>query len=339
MWFAIILTILVLFIIGFAFIYYKDTKNFAKQIEKGNRGGDLEKPSSFYILISTAVTILVIMYNSFIMVPVGTIYVSSLFSTMQTKSYTEGFHTVNPFLSFSSMSARKIAIHFGGEGSSEGDNGMISQSSNNLPLIVEATFSFVINPVYAYWVYQRMGDDESYVNSLIVPVTRSAVRSSVSQYTSEEATTSKRDALAVTMEEKFLEHLVSDLVSQGMEKADAEKVFNILPVQIRKVLPPQKVLNAIAEKAAADEDLAKQKTLTAVAEEEAKRRGNEGQGITNLFSSLPQGFTPEQIALIINAISNNTKASAFLKGVENGSINTIVIDGSPTGVPINSSNK
>ncbi|KXJ99845.1 MAG: SPFH domain / Band 7 family protein [Parcubacteria bacterium OLB19] len=338
MWFTIILTILVLAIIGFAYVFYKDTKNFAKQIEEGNRVEDLKKPSSFYILISTAVTILVIMYNSFIMVPVGTIYVASLFNTMQTRSYTEGFHTVNPFLDFSKMSARKTAIHFGGGDASEGDGGMISQSKNNLPLIVEATFSFVINPVYAYWVFQRMGNDESYINSLIIPVTRSAVRSSVSQYTSEEATTSKREELAVTMEEKFLEHLVSDLVSQGMEKSDAQKVFTILPVQIRKVLPPQKVLNAIAEKAAADEDLAKQKTLTFVAEEEANRRGNEGKGITNLFSSLPTGFTPEQIALIINAISNNTKATAFLKGVENGSINTIVIDGSPTGVPI-SNNK
>ena len=98
-------------------------------------------------------------------------------------------------------------------------------------------------------------------------------------------------------------------------------------MQLRKVLPPNKVLNAVAEKIAAEEDLERQKTLTQIAEEEARRRQNEGRGVNNLFAELPQGFSPSQIREVLGAIADKTRAEAMMKAVETGQVQVMVMNG------------
>lgn len=322
MFFLFGLIVLVVAIIVCWFLYKKRENKDEKYFNK------------LLLIIFSLTSVLFIGINSYIVVPVGSVYVASLFQHMQQRAYVEGVQIVNPFLNFMELSIRRRMIDFGGIelGNERNNDGMISQSSNNVPLTVDATFATSLNPQYAWWVFQKIGDANIYMDSLIVPIARASVRSSVAKYTSEEATTSKREELAKTMEEEFAKHLALDLISQGIDERIANNVFNIHPVQIRQVLPPKKVLEAIADKAAADEDFLRQKTLTSTAEEEANRRGMEGIGVANLFTKLPPGFTAEQIALVTNAIANKTKADAFMKGVESGNITTMVIDGSPTGM-------
>ena len=202
-------------------------------------------------------------------------------------------------------------------------------------MTIDTTYAWKLNPAYAWWVYRHMGLDEAYINSLIKQAARSATREAAAGFTSDEATTSKREEFAFAMEAQFGKHLVADLVRQGLPLEEAKQVFVVLPVQLRKALPPGKVLNAISEKAAAEQDLQRQVTLTSIAKQEAERRGNEGLGVKNLFDALPTGFTAEQIAMVLNALANKEKADAFMKGVSTGTINTMVIDGGPTSVQVN----
>lgn len=98
-------------------------------------------------------------------------------------------------------------------------------------------------------------------------------------------------------------------------------------MQLRKILPPQKVLNAVSEKVAAQEDLERQKTLTRIAEEEARRRQNEGRGVKNLFTELPAGLKPSEIREVLAAIADKTRAEATMKAVETGQVQIMIMYG------------
>ncbi|HEY4486427.1 MAG TPA: SPFH domain-containing protein [Candidatus Paceibacterota bacterium] len=274
--------------------------------------------------------------NSFTSISVGSTGVGVRFQNVQTRAYTEGVQLVNPFLDFHAMSARRQVIEFHAGEKDKVNEDVVSLSSNNVPMTIDVTYAWQLNPRYAWWVYRHMGLDDSYRNSLIKQVARSATRAAAAKFTSDEATTSKRNEFTLEMEKEFSDHLVADLVRQGLPLEDAKQVFIVLPIQLRKALPPEKVLNAISDKAAAEQDLQRQVTLTAIARQEAERRSNEGLGVSKLFDELPKGFTAEQIAMVVNALANKEKADAFMKAVLTGNVNTMVIDGGPTSVQVGS---
>lgn len=102
---------------------------------------------------------------------------------------------------------------------------------------------------------------------------------------------------------------------------------------LRDVRPDAKVLNAISEKVAAEEDLKRQRVLTEIARQEAERRANEGIGVARLFSELPQGFSPDQIRAVLAALADKQRADALTKAVESGKVNVMVLPG-PTPVAV-----
>ncbi len=289
---------------------------------------------SWAVTIVLAVLALWTGLNSFTSISVGYTGVGVWFQNVQSGAYTEGVQVVNPFLDFHTMSVRRQVIEFHASSDKSGNDDVVSLSKNNVPMSVDVTYAWQLNPTYAWWVYRHMGLDDAYIAALIKQASRSATRAATAQFTSDEATTSMRTELTLAMEKQFGDHLVGDLVRQGLTPDEAKNVFIVLPVQLRKVLPPEKVLNAIAEKAAAEQDLQRQVTLTAIAKQEAERRSNEGLGVQKLFGELPKGFTAEQISMVVNALANKQKADAIMKGIEAGKITTMVIDGAPTSVQI-----
>lgn len=288
--------------------------------------------------IRTVLALIVLIYvvcNSVTVVSVGTTKVGEKFGYVDQHPYEQGMRIVNPFLSFTIMNVQRQVLEFQSNVNDGASNDEIAAvSSDNLPLTIDVTFAFELNPKYAWWVYQKIGTDQVYVDRLMKQTARSATRSATALFTTDEATTTKREELALMMEKHFSLKLREDMVRQGLPEADASLVFNVLPVQLRKALPPEKVLNSIAEKAAAMQDLERQTTLTLIARQEAERRGQEGAGIKKLFAELPEGFTPEQIAVIVNSLAAKSKADAMLKAVETGKVSVMVLDGSTGGVSL-----
>lgn len=273
--------------------------------------------------------------HSIVTVPVGHIGVPVLFSRVQNYQFKEGWTLfVNPLLSIEDMTYRRRVLEFHSASASDSkdvrrgaDNDVTVTSADDLPLSMDVTFAYSLNPNYASWVYRKMGGDEKYERDQVRQIARSATREAASSFSSHEATTSKREAFAKKMEDEFRSRLVADLVGQGLTKKEAEEVYIVYPVQLRKVLPPEKVLNAISEKNAALHDRDRQQTLTEIARIEAERRSNEGLGVAKLFENLPKDFTPEDIALILSAIADKERADAMMRAVQSGKVNIMVMDG------------
>lgn len=123
-------------------------------------------------------------------------------------------------------------------------------------------------------------------------------------------------------------------IGKGLDEKQAGEVFVILPVQLRKVLPPEKVQNSINEKIATDQDFQRQQTLTRIAEQIAVRRKNEGKGISNLFAELPKDIKPNDMANLLEAMSKKENADALMKAVETGQLKIAVFsNGTPVAIP------
>jgi regulator of protease activity HflC (stomatin/prohibitin superfamily) len=288
---------------------------------------DYSLPKWPYITLGILAVVFII-YNTILIVPPGTTYVGTWFGTVQEKTYSQGMQFVNPMLSFEKMDVRQRDAEFkSASGQSVSESDVTAVSSNNLPMTIDVTYLFTLNQKYAWWVYKNIGDDTVYYQNLIVRAAKTATRNATAEFTDEQAMTSKRVQLSDKMAKDFKETLVQNMTERGLPPADAEQVFTVLPVMLSKILPPEAVITAISNKAAALQDLERQKTLTFIAQEVALRRAQEGSGVNKLFAELPKDVKPEQIAIVLRALAEKTRADAELKAVETGKVSSMIISG------------
>lgn len=124
------------------------------------------------------------------------------------------------------------------------------------------------------------------------------MRHGVARFDWEEATAARPTDLAQAIGDAFERSVRADLVRLGFTADEAARAFTFLPVQLRRVLRPQAIQDAVADKLKAQQDLERQQALTEVARIGAERRATEGLGVARLLDQVPQGFTPTQIAAV-----------------------------------------
>jgi regulator of protease activity HflC (stomatin/prohibitin superfamily) len=256
-------------------------------------------------------------------VDAGTVKVAKLFGKMQQKSYPPGFQLVNPLAELHTMNVRRMTYDFTDKST------VRSLSSDRVVLELDIAFPLALNPAYAWKIFERIGPQQTFMRQFD-SAARTALRDVVAEYDWKRAATAARSEIAEKAGERFEGYLVRDLQGIGFTEEEARATFTVLPVQLRRVQPPAKVLNAISEKVAAQEDLERQKTLTQIAEETALRRAKEGLGVKKLFEELPQGFSPTQISIVLRALADKARADALMKAVEGDRINIMVVDGGAT---------
>ena len=286
--------------------------------------------------IAIAIGLLLLAASAFRAVSPGHVAVATLFGSVRETVFAEGLHFVNPLYEFHEFSVRRQMFDFSGGAERRGRAGgeIVAVSQDSTPLTMDVGFPVRINAPSAWKVFQKIGTPRTVALQLVIPAARASVRDAVANLSWRDAATAERGDLATRIEIRFRELIVNDLISAGFPENEAKSTLTIQPVQLRKILPPQKVLNAVAEKIASEEDLQRQKTLTQIAEEEARRRINEGKGVSNLFSELPTGFSPSQIREVLMAIADKTRAEALVKAVETGQVKVIVLQGSSPAVSI-----
>lgn len=262
----------------------------------------------------------------------GNVKVQVLFGTVLEETLSEGFHIINPLVNLVAYDVRRQRVDVTAAQGSESGSPAVGADGVRLDR-VDATMPFRLSPDFAGRVHQRMGP--GYLFLMVAPVARSALRDAISQFPAESVATTNRDAVAARATELFSTKLIGELAESGFSTEEAAGAFVVSPTQLRRVELPARILQANAEKRAAEIDLERQRTITLIAQEEAVRRGNEGQGVRNLIDSLglDRSPTPEQIADLLRAMANKTTADALVRAVEDGDVSVMVIPhGTPTTV-------
>lgn len=299
---------------------------FSKRLSSQCGSEDISKYFRWGGFIILGLMLLVLGINALTTVQSGTAKVQKLFGKYQQGYIAEGTHVVNPLADLEATNIQRNAITV-----QDGDNdpGMSCTTNDEIQVNVQSNFSFAFNSEYIWWLRTYIGDDKKIIAQIIEKAAQSATRDVLASYTLVEARISKRAELEEDLRKAFFEGIVSNLPKdKGLSDSELKNVIDVFPTQLMNIQPDDKVINALNEKKATEIDLGKQMTLTNIAKEVANRREQEGKGIKKMFDELPKGYTAQDVAFVLEASANKTRAEAMLKAVEGGKVSSIIFEGS-----------
>lgn len=265
-------------------------------------------------------------------IPAGHVGVPVLFGKVQQNTLPEGLHIVNPLLDVEKLSVRSQTYTMSSaarEGARMGDDSIQALSSDGLLIPLDVSIIFRLEGEKAADVYRYFGRD--YVENIVRPAARTAVRDAVAQVTSQEAFADKRKELADDMKD-YLITMIEEIFQQypGFE----EPGVVVQQVLLRNLTLPDRVKQAIEEKLAASQEAQRMDFVLERERKEADRKKIEAQGIQDFQRIVSQGISDQLLqwkgieATQNIAESNNSKI--IIIGGENGLplvFNQPVVDG------------
>ena len=231
-----------------------------------------------------------LLFASFRTVTAGYVGVQRLFGKVQTDPLTEGLHIVNPLFQVEQMSVQTQTYTMSAsqnEGNVKGNDAISIITSDGLTINVEVSIPFHLNTFAAPWVYRNFGVE--YVDQIIRPAIRSALRAGFSKFTAQDLYSTKREE-AAAVASKYLQNSVNDIVKRaGFDKGEAINVQDIL---FRDIELPKSVKDAIELKITSQQEAERMDFVLAKESKEAERKKIEAEGIKNFQQIVTQGITP-----------------------------------------------
>lgn len=270
--------------------------------------------------------LVIMVFDLYVQADSGTVKIMKIYGRIVPGFVPEGLHWANPIADYEEMNIQRNSISVD-DNSADSTKGMRSSTADNIQAVVEANFTFMVNPRYAWWVRKYIGNLDKIKDELLQKAAHSATRDALAHYELEQAQISKRSAFEQMLHDDFKKNIIANLPRQEITEIELENVFIVLPTQLMNVIPDPKVANALSEKKASEINLQQQSILTKIADEVATRRGKEGKGIFNLFKELPKEYSGSDVAVILNATANKERADAQMKAVTDGKVSLIFTDG------------
>lgn len=257
-------------------------------------------------------------------VPAGNVGVPVIFGQVQTQVLHEGLNMKNPFAEIIPMSIRTETYTMSAvmeEGQQHRNDSIVALSKDGLYMPLDVTVAYRLVPSDAPWVYRNLGGD--YVEKIVRPASRTAVREAVSKYSSHEAYSTKRNELTLKIQEELQASIAglmgkySDFKGQG---------FEIQQVMLRNVDLPEKVKTAIEHKLEAEQQSLQMKYVLEKEQQEAERKRIEARGIADFQDIVTKGINENLLKWKGIEATNNLSKSPNAK--------IIIIGSGKDGLPV-----
>ena len=235
------------------------------------------------------IALLAIAMASVVVVPAGHVGVQVLFGSVQPKALTEGIQMINPFVDVVEMSVRTETYTMSAtssEGRVTGDDSIQALSSDGLLMPLDITIAFRLVGGDAPRVYRDIGAD--YVDKIIRPASRTAVREAIAGFTAQEAYSTKREALPQMMHDLLTARMTSLLHQRDDFKSATG--FIVDQVMLRKIQLPDKVKNAIEAKLEAAQQSEQMQFVLEKERQEAERKRIEAKGVSDFQTIVSQSI-------------------------------------------------
>jgi regulator of protease activity HflC (stomatin/prohibitin superfamily) len=228
-------------------------------------------------------------------VPSGHVGIAAVFGKVQPGHLPEGLNFVNPFATIHEMTVRTETYTMSsvfGEGAVKGDDSIQALSADGLLMPLDVTVAYRLVPADGPLLFREIGPD--YVEKIVRPAARTAVREGIAGFTAQEAYSSRREELATKMNEMLATRL-RDLLAQH-EELQNRRGFVIEQVMIRNVQLPPKVKDAIEEKLSAEQQSLRMRFVLEKERQEAERKRIEAQGVADFQKIVSQGISDQLLA-------------------------------------------
>ena len=265
-----------------------------------------------------------LMLGSIRIVPAGHVGVPVVFGEVADVALDDGIGIVNPFAQLVRMSVRtetytmSAKLH---EGSVAADDSVTALSRDGLRMPLEITVAYRLTGKDAPWVYRNLGAD--YVVDIIRPSARTSVRDAVSEFTAQEAYSTRRDELEIQMQER-LRARIKDLFAKYPDFRGTG--VEVQQVMLREIQLPERVKDAIEAKLQAEQESQRMQFVLQKETQEAERKRIEAQGIRDFQATVRQGLDDQLLRW------KGIEATESLAKSQNSKV--VVIGSGSSGLPL-----
>ncbi|MFA5405020.1 MAG: prohibitin family protein [Ignavibacteria bacterium] len=245
-----------------------------------------------------------IVFASLVQIGPGTIGVTILFGNVQDNVLKSGLNLVNPLVEVEKLDVKTQAYTMSGvkdEGVLKGEDAIITLSSDGLTLKLDVTVWFRLSENEAPNLLRTLGID--YMEKIVRPATRTALRDVSVKYTATDIYSSKRDDF-------------TNDITKNLEKSFEGRGIILEKVLMRNIELPDRVREAIDEKIAAEQRAQQMVYVLQKEKQEAERKQVEARGIAEAQKIISNTINPQYL---------QWKYIETLKDLMNSKNNTIVI--------------
>jgi len=243
----------------------------------------------------------ILIYASIAYVPAGHVGVLTLFGRVTGDVLPEGTHFVNPFKYNNTMSIRTQELKE--TASVPSDEGLV--------MTLDTSLLFRLNPGSAAEVYQKIGP--SYVDVIVEPNMRSAIRSVTAAHSASALYTGGREEVA----QRIYDELTKQLGSRGIE---------VQSVLLRDIQLPEMLKTSIEAKQQAEQDALRMAFVLQKEKQEADRKRIEAQGVRDFQLTVAQGISQQLLEW------KGIEATEKLADSSNAKI--VIVGNSKNGLPL-----
>ena len=276
-------------------------------------------------LILLAAAGILFLSSAFVIIPAGHVGVQVLFGKVKPEPLTEGISVINPFATVQEMSVRTETYTMSAtlsEGTVRGDDSIQVLSSDGLLMPLDVTIAFRLVGTDAPRVYRDIGAD--YLEKVIRPASRTAVREAIAGFTAQEAFSTKREELPQKMHD-----LLASRIRSLLEQRDTFKGatgFVVDQVMLRKIQLPDKVRNAIEAKLESAQQAEQMQFVLEKERQEAERKRIEAKGVSDFQTIVSQSINANLLQW------KGIEATEALSKSQNAKI--VVIGSGKNGLPV-----
>ena len=203
-------------------------------------------------------------------VPAGQVGLVNTFGQISDTVLQPGFHIKSPTTSIVYISTQ----------TQEFKETIQSPSKEGLPMDVDVSILYRINPDQAKQLYQTVGDN--YKETVLIPPFRALIRTITSQYNAQDLYAGQRQVVAA----KIRDELTQAMASRGI-------VIEETP--LRNIALPANLRQTIESKLQAEQESQKMQFVIAKEKQEADRKRIQAQGESDAQKLLSQGLSESAI--------------------------------------------
>jgi prohibitin 1 len=214
------------------------------------------------------VVVIIVVLASTTSIPTGNVGVLTLFGRVTGETLPEGIHLINPLKSVQKLSVQTQSLK-------ESAN---VPSNEGLILALDTSLLFRLDKSKASYVYQTMG--EPYVEKVVEPTLRAAIRAATSAHSANALYTNARELVQAQIQDE----LTKELAPRGVI------VENVL---LRDVQLPAMLKGSIEAKQQAEQDALRMSFILQKEKQEAERKRIEAQGIADFQKIVATGISAQ----------------------------------------------
>ena len=292
--FLIILGVIIL-IVGFSL---------SKQETLVARYANIIKIVGLVVIVAGSLT------SMFKVIDAGQVGVKSVFGKVDDDVLYSGLNIINPIAEVTPFDAKTqnytmSAVH--DEGDKSGDDAIRVLTADGLEVVIDLSVLFRVKASSAPNILKEIGTD--YLEKIVRPVSRTAIRDNAVSYDAVALYSSKRDEF----QSKIFANINKSFAKRGLE---------LEQLLVRNITLPTSVKASIESKINAEQDAQKMTFVLQKERQEAERKRVEAQGIADYQKILSTGLSDRQLQyesiLAQKEIAKSPNAKVIIMGNSKG---------------------